>query len=100
VSNAPLYTPEDLAWYAREYADTPWMVHVTGSDEIYEFVDEAGTKPYTEQTAHDSARQINELAERIEREDPSPFNPEFHATVFHHGALTAAGAACAVEEGR
>ena len=88
-ATASTYSPGDLAWFAAEFADTPWMVHVTGSDDIYEHVDEAGTVPYTEETARESARQINELRERIEREDPSPFNPEFHATVFHHGVPVA-----------
>jgi hypothetical protein len=87
-----LYSAADLAYYRREYADTEWMVHVIGPDDVLLHSDVNDDDPdhepkmlFTLATADEMAKNINSVYERLQVEDPSPYNPMLHATVFHYG---------------
>lgn len=81
------YTEADLAWFAEYFGDTEWAVHVAGPDEIHTHAGEdvPVNPPFTAETAARFAADVNALHERIQREDPSPYNPFMHATVLHFG---------------
>lgn len=83
ANGSTLYTPTDLAYYAREYADTPWLVHVAGPDAVLRYSDDARTVPFTEEAARKTADAYNAFGRR-ERE-LSEYAPNISATVFHHG---------------
>lgn len=85
------YTEAELARFAREYADTEWMVHVIGPDDVRlhegpddEFDDT--TQPLlTRQTAVELAAHTNRAYERLVEligDDPAL---RVHATAFHRG---------------
>ena len=85
------YSPSDLERFAREYADTEWMVHVIGPDDVRlhqgpddEF-DDTAQPLLTQQTAIELAQDTNRayvhLTELI-GDDPAL---RVHATVFHRG---------------
>jgi hypothetical protein len=94
MPTTPLYTAETLAWFREQFADTEFLVHVIGPDDVLLHSDDTdedeGTTPFTLVTADEAAKNINAIHAYIEATDPSPLNPFLHATVFHHGRPLAA----------
>jgi hypothetical protein len=96
ANGSPLYTPADLAYYAREYADTSWLVHVIGPDDVLlhsdtdDDADHEPRVPFTLETADQAAAAINRTYAWTQENNPSEFDPFFHATVFHYGKPLAA----------
>lgn len=85
------YSPGDLERFAREYADTEWMVHVTGPDDVRlhegpddEF-DDTAQPLLTQQTALELARDTNRAYERLAARLGDEPAMRFHATVFRRG---------------
>lgn len=87
------YHQDELAWFAGHYADTDWIVHVIGPDEIHTNAnpdlddDDPANPVLTEQTAHELAASLNAAwAQYRATSAHSEFGPQaFHATVFHRG---------------
>lgn len=91
----PGYTPEDLAWFAANYADTEWAVHVIGPDDVHVNEPDAqgehnpDGKPLTEQTAWalaDQVRKFNAWYRAKFGEKPG-YTEDLIPNVFHRGVL-------------
>lgn len=86
------YTPEDLAWYAANYADTEWMVHVTGMDDCHlhqnpDLDDDDPANPVlTQESAVKLAADFNGFnAAYTARFPDDDLAPRISATVFRFG---------------
>jgi hypothetical protein len=85
------YTPEDLAWYAENFADTEWMVHVVGPDDCHtNEPDDQGEEnpdgaPLTEETARALADSVRRFNAWYRAKHPSDSTPDLIPTVFHRG---------------
>lgn len=96
----PLYSKEELAWFRENWAETEFLVHVVGSDDVLLYSDDrdgfdpggehVGTVPHTLETADKAAAAINATYAYTQAHNPSEFDPFFHATVFHYGRPLAA----------
>lgn len=94
------YTPADLAWFRENWRETEFLVHVIGPDDVLLYSDDrdgfdpggehAGTVPHTLETADKAAAAINATYAWTQANNPSEFDPFFHATVFHYGRPLAA----------
>jgi ribosomal protein S27AE len=93
MSNLLPYFTDDLAHFRREYADTEWMVHASGPDDVY--VTEGGldeddpdAKPMTRDGAVKLVAELHFISGRMNADlgpDPEGFTPRFIATAFHRG---------------
>lgn len=91
----PLYSAYDLAWFRENWGETEWLVHVGGPDDVLLYSDgrdsfdpggdQDGTVPHTLETADKAAAAINRTYQWTRENNPSEFDPFFHATVFHYG---------------
>ncbi len=89
---AELYSPDALAYYRREYRETPFMVHVIGPDDVLlhsdindDDADYESRVPFTLETADQATAAINRTYQWTQENNPSEFDPFFQATVFHYG---------------
>lgn len=85
------YTAEELAWFAREYGDTEWMVHVTGMDDIRTASnpdlddDDPANPPFTEESARKFAADVVAFNAWYRAKYPNEDAPSLIPTVFHWG---------------
>jgi len=87
------YTPQDLAWLARELGDTEWAAHVIGPDEIHTHVnpelgdDDPGNPLHTEATARAAVAEIRRIdREYSEKHHPSEeYRPVAHPVLLRRG---------------
>lgn len=95
-----LYTTDELAWFAREYADTEWMVHVTGMDDCHLYAnpdledDDPANPLLTEESATQLAKDFNAANANYASLFPDArldLVPQISATVFHHGVPVESG---------
>lgn len=103
MTNAtPLYTSADLAYFRENHGETEFLMHVIGPDDVLLYSDERdgfepdgeheGTVPHTLETATKAAAAINATYAWTQENNPSEFDPFFHATVFHYGVPVEAAA--------
>lgn len=91
TSTAYAYSAEDLAWYAREYADTEWMVHVVGPDDCHTHAnpdlddDDPANPLFTEATARKFAEDVREFNAWYHAKYPGEHSPDLIPTVFRYG---------------
>lgn len=94
------YSAAELAWFRENWGETEFLVHVVGSDDVLLYSDDrdgfdpggehVGTVPHTLATADEAAKAINATYAWTQENNPSEFDPFFHATVFHYGRPLAA----------
>jgi hypothetical protein len=90
------YSPEELAWFAENYADTEWAVHVIGPDDVHTASnpdlddDDPANPPFTEATAHAFAANVRQFNAWYHAKYPNENAPGLIPNVFHRGAPVAA----------
>jgi hypothetical protein len=85
------YSAEDLAWFAENFADTEWAVHVVGPDDVHTRAnpdldeDDPANPVLTEESAQAFAANVREFNAWYHAKYPNEGAPALIPTVMHRG---------------